>query len=107
MTSPTPPPDPVRDSLLGGLDGPAPDMDAVQDFDVTVDRINRVIALLTAQSAHEEARPHPDTERLEDLRRRQEHLIAERSTLTPRDRERVAQLHQECVGLLRAARGRD
>jgi hypothetical protein len=100
-----PPPDPVRDSLLGNLGSSAPDMDAVQDFDVVVDRINRVIALFSAQLAKERARDLPDTGHLETLRRRRDHFVAEWEALTPRDPVRIAQLHRECVELLRAARG--
>jgi hypothetical protein len=79
-------------------------MSAVQDFDATVDRINRVLALLTAQMEHECTQVSPNQNRIEAIRHQQDYFIEARKSLNINDPTQIAALWQECIDLLRDER---
>jgi hypothetical protein len=91
------------DSILANLQGEPITYEVGEAFEATVDRLNRVITYLSGRIADTEGTA--TTEGLAALSDRRDHYIVARNTLRPEDTERVAQLREECVQILKNEAG--
>jgi hypothetical protein len=92
-----------NNECLSVLDDVTPvgwDAQAEVSYEAAIDGIHRVIGRLSALIADEERRDSPDQDRIDALTRQQTHGSHVHRDLRPGDRQRVAEVRQDCARLL-------